>query len=112
MSPAVGRIQDHFFSPDGTRHSGLMLAVHIVSDHHIIVGQIQVVQKTLTDFHVKLVRKPEPTQEVLNYIESQMKKIIGDKINISIELMDEIPKEKSGKVRFVICEVPEPGRSE
>jgi len=109
MSPAVGRIQDHFYSPDGTRHSGLMLAVHIVSDHHIIVGQIQVVQKTLTDFHVKLVRKPEPTQEVLNYIESQMRKIIGEKINIEIELVDEIPKEKSGKVRFVICEVPEPG---
>jgi phenylacetate-CoA ligase len=106
MSPAVGRLQDFYFGPDGTRHPGLVLAVHIVSDHHIKVGQAQFIQKSLTDFHVKVLRKPEPTRETLEYIRQQMKIIVGDGINITIEVVDEIPREKSGKVRFVKCEIP------
>lgn len=107
MSPAVGRLQDFYFGPDGTRHPGLALAVHVVSDHHIKIGQIQFIQKTLTDFHVKVLRKPEPNRETIEYIREQMKKVIGDGINITIEIVDDIPKEKSGKVRFVKCELPD-----
>ncbi len=110
MSPAIGRLTDDFWSIDGTRHSGLVLGIHIVTAHQGI-GQLQVIQKTLTDFHVRITNRPPPNEEVFEFIRKQMKKIIGDGISIHIEVVDKLPQEKSGKTRFMICEIDPPTRS-
>jgi phenylacetate-CoA ligase len=108
MSPGVGRLLDSFYTADGRKQSGLMLGVHISTDYKIRIGQMQIIQKTLTDFHVKITNRPEPTRETFEFIKDRMKKMIGENININIEVVNEIPKEKSGKTRFVICEVTPP----
>jgi len=105
MSPGIGRLQDYIYTPDGVRHSGQMLGYHISAAPDVKIGQIQIVQKTLTDFLVRITKKPEPTTKVFDFIKSQMRKLIGEAININIEIVDKIPREKSGKTRFVICEI-------
>ena len=108
MSPGIGRLHDYFYTPDGVRHSGNMLGYHTSADDEVRIGQIQIVQKTLTDFLVRITNKPEPTEKVFDFIRSQMKRLVGADINIRIEIVDEIPREKSGKVKYVICEVDSP----
>jgi phenylacetate-CoA ligase len=108
MSPGIGRLVDDFWGPDGIRHTGNVLGIHLTAEPAPEIGQMQVIQKTLTDFVVKITRKPEPSQEVLEFIPMRMKSIIGQGINIRIEIVDEIPKEKSGKTRFLKCEINRP----
>ncbi len=105
MSPGIGRVQDNFYTPDGRKHSGIMLLFHTSSDHDIKIGQIQIVQKTLTDFHVRITNKPEPNQDVFDFIQKQLKNVVGENINITTEVVEELPREKSGKTRSVICEI-------
>ena len=106
MSSAVGRVQDDIYSTDGSRLSGLAFSVHLLTAFDRPIGQLQVIQKTLTDFLVRIKSKPEPTQQTMDFIRSQMRKILGDSINIEIQIVDGIPPEKSGKTRCVFCEVP------
>jgi phenylacetate-CoA ligase len=106
MSSAVGRVQDDIYSADGTRMSGLTFSVHLLTAFDRPIGQLQVVQKSYTDFVVRIKDKPEPTRETMDFIRSQMHKILGEAITIDIQVVREIPHEKSGKTRFVICEVP------
>ena len=103
MSTGVGRVQDDFVDVSGRRHSSIVLAVHMTADLSHRIGQIQIVQRSLSDFLVRLTRKPEPTTETFQFIEGRMKKLIGDTIRIEFELVDKIPQERSGKTRFVIC---------
>jgi len=109
MSPGVGRVQDYFYTPDGVRHAGLVLGYHMSSDHDVKIGQIQIVQKGLKDYLIRITNRPEPTERVFDFIRRQMHKIVGEGINIEIVIVDEIPREKSGKTRFVICEIEAPG---
>jgi phenylacetate-CoA ligase len=108
MSPGVGRLQDFFYTPDGRKQSGLTLAVHISADQKIRVGQIQIIQTKLDEFRVRITDRPTPTEDTFVFIRSRMMQMIGENIKISIEVVKELPKEKSGKTRFVICEIEKP----
>lgn len=69
MSTGVGRVQDDFIDPTGRRHSSIVLAVHTTADLSHRIGQIQIIQRSLLDFLVRLARKPEPTAETMQFIE-------------------------------------------
>ncbi len=104
MDKALGRMTDNVYKPDGSKILGHLLGIALTFEGPPI-GQTQIIQKTYTDFVVKITNKPKPTKEILEFIEKEMKKLIGEYINIVIEIVDEIPKEKSGKTRFVKCEI-------
>ena len=72
------------------------------------IGQLQFIQKSLTHFLVRITNKPEPTPDVFVYIKKTMREIIDSNLDISFEIVDTIPVEKSGKTRFVICEIEAP----
>jgi len=111
MDAAIGRLHDCFYGPDGTRHSGNVLGIHLtVGEDDVAVGQTQFIQKSLTHFLVRVTDTPEPTRETFNYLERRMKEIIGSGITVDFEVVARIPEEPSGKTRFVICEIPPPGR--
>jgi len=103
MSPVVGRLTDDFYSPDGRRHSGNTLGYYITTNQDFPIGQIQIIQETLLDFKVRITDKPTPNKRILDFIKAQMHEIIGNEINIDIEIVKELPREKSGKLRFVKC---------
>jgi phenylacetate-CoA ligase len=111
MDAAVGRLHDCFYGPDGTRHSGNVLGIHLtLAEDGVAVGQAQFIQRSLTRFLVRMTDKPEPSQETFNYLERRMKEIIGAGITVDFEVVARIPEEPSGKTRYVICEIPPPRR--
>ena len=108
MGPTVGRVQDDIWLPDGTRQSGLMIAVHLTADSGHKIGQTQIVQRSVTDFLIRITNKPEPDAETFAFLRRRMHEMLGDGITVDIDVVDEIPQEKSGKTRFVICQVTPP----
>jgi phenylacetate-CoA ligase len=113
MSAGVGRVSDDFLDDQGRRHSAHVLAVHTTADMNHRIGQIQIVQRSLLDFLVRITRKPEPTPETFQFLEERMKRLIGEKIRLQFELVDSILPERSGKTRFFICQVDQkPGVTE
>ncbi len=107
MKSASGRISDYFWGPDGTRHAGLVIANQIITES-MEIGEMQIIQKSIYDFCVRLTNQPPPSDETMNIIKNGMKKIIDLDINVSFEIVDKIPLEASGKKRFVICEIDRP----
>ncbi len=104
MDKALGRLSDVLYKQDGTKVLSHILGIALTMEGPPI-GQMQFIQKTYTDFVVKITNKPEPTQEIFDFINKEMKLLLGDSLNIVIEVVDKIPKEKSGKFRFVKCEI-------
>lgn len=107
MTAGVGRIQDDIFAPDGTRLSGVTLNVHLTNGLVVQIGQMQIIQRELDRFHVIITDDPKPTPAVYEYINKTMRDIISEDIKIDIEVVKEIPYEKSGKFRFIKSELPE-----
>jgi phenylacetate-CoA ligase len=102
MSKAIGRLTDDIYSPEGVRHSGHVLG-YALAESGPMIGQIQVLQESLTRFLVRLTNKPAPRQEDFDYISGVFERLLGDGVEVIFEIVDNIPKEKSGKVRFVKC---------
>lgn len=107
MTAGVGRIQDDIFAPDGTRLSGITLCVHLTNGLTVKIGQVQVIQTTLDNFRVVITDEPKPDQVIYDFIDKTMKTIISPDINVEIEVVKEIPFEKSGKFRALKSELPE-----
>jgi phenylacetate-CoA ligase len=103
MSAGVGRVSDDFLDASGRSHSAYVLVAHIPAELSHRIGQIQIVQRSLLDLLVRMTRKPEPTPETFQFVESRLKKLIGEAIRVEFELVDKIPPERSGKTRFFIC---------
>ena len=107
MSPTVGRDTDDFWATDGTRHSGLSVFVHVV-DKGPMFGQMQVIQTALTEFHFRITNRPPPTDEHRDHIKRAMTNLFGPDIKITIEVVDSIPRVKSGKTMFSVCRIDPP----
>ena len=104
MDSAIGRDTDNVWTHEGVCHSGHILE-YVLIDYAPDVSQIQIIQKTLFDFHFRIVNRPEPTQRLYDHIDVELRKLFGPQAKATIELVDRIPQEKSGKVRSVICEL-------
>jgi len=106
MSAGVGRITDNFVAPDGSRHSGLSLTIYILRTGPPI-GQCQIIQRSIDEFLVRVTNDPRPDEAVFDHIRKSIRRVTGDGVTIDIEVVAEIPKEKSGKIRLLKCEIPE-----
>ena len=106
MSAGVGRLVDDFVGLDGRRHSSHALAVHLTADLAHRIGQVQMIQRDRTDILVRLTDNPKPTEETYEFLRNTIRAIIGEGIEIEFEVVDKIPRERSGKTRFFICQVP------
>jgi len=106
MEPAVGRVTDDLWTADGARHSGHVIGIALTEDGPFF-GQFQIVQEAVDHFVVRLAEQPPPGQEHFDHINLIMKKIAGGNVKIDIQVVEHIPQERSGKVRFVICKLNE-----
>jgi len=104
MSPGVGRVLDCYIAPDGTRHSSLALSASIADDGPPL-GQIQYIQKSLMHYHLRITNDPPLNAIIENHIRQTLHKLISPEITITIEAVDELLREKSGKVRYFVNEI-------
>lgn len=100
MHSIQGRIVDEITVPSGRKVSSVTLVLYLV-DNGPPVGQVQIVQAAIDKIIIKITKDPKPGPEIFSYYEKTTKEILGDEMKISFEVVDAIPREPSGKYRFV-----------
>jgi phenylacetate-CoA ligase len=98
-----GRSTDFIVAQDGTIMHGLAL-IYILRDLPQI-DAFKIVQESLHETHILLVRKTRLDASLLTQIEQAFKTRLGNAVNIVIDQVAEIPAEKSGKFRYVVSKV-------
>ena len=104
MKSIEGRDTDIVVTPNGN-----LLIVHFFTwlfEYISGVSQFQVIQNSIDEISVKILKNDRFTDEDLNHIKKVIGNGVGDGVTINIEFVDFIPLTKSGKRRFVISKVP------
>ena len=69
------------------------------------VKQFQVTQERIDRFSLKVVKGVGFSEETLEEVEKSLKRVLGE-VEIVLSLVDDIPREKSGKFRPFMTRVP------
>lgn len=69
------------------------------------VGQLKAIQEKRDLIRVLLVKSREFSLNTIAQVEHDIKEVMGQEINVKVEIVDEIPKDKSGKVRAAVSNV-------
>lgn len=103
MKITEGRSDSFLQNPEGKRLSPFIwpLTIKKVSG----VGQFKVVQEKRDQMQILLVKGREFSQDTIAQIEYEVKEVTGPEINVEVEIVDEIPKDKSGKITRVVSHV-------
>jgi len=101
-----GRESDFVITPDAIMVSGISLTDNFGANIPGVV-QLQIVQDRINHINIRIVKDSSFNRESIEIISRLNKKFFGNKMNFSCELIDEIPLEASGKIRFVISKISE-----
>jgi phenylacetate-CoA ligase len=104
MERVTGRVADFLKRRDGSLVAGVSLVERTLT---AIPGleQLQVVQQSIDDIVLHVVRAPDFTAATEQALLSGFRTIFGPGINIRAEYVGRIPQERSGKYRFAICRI-------
>lgn len=69
------------------------------------IGQFRFVQKSEREFEVNMIRGNDFDLNTLEKIKTRLEKILGTDAQINVEVVDEIPRDPSGKIRAVLSEL-------
>lgn len=69
------------------------------------VGQLKAIQEKKDLIRILLVKSHEFSENTIDQVECDVKEVMGQEINVKVEIVDEIPKDKSGKVRAAVSNV-------
>jgi phenylacetate-CoA ligase len=109
MKSIEGRIINLIYHSNGNLLSGLPLTdvfEHIEERKNKTISQYQIIQETRQRIVLQIVKGENYTQENSHQIISEIKKHVGQEMDIQIEFTDNIPLTKGGKRLFVICKIP------
>lgn len=104
LGSVEGRLVDLIVLSGGRKVPGVSLTNRVIKDSFEII-ELQIVQKTIFDFVVRYVRGPKFNPTSLEKILQSLCTLLNTKVTVSFEECASIPRERSGKVRFVISEV-------
>jgi phenylacetate-CoA ligase len=100
-----GRAYDIIITDDGRSFHGefFMYIFEEVERKNYGVAKFQVRQLAINDILVKIVPSSKYRRaEVENMVTGYSKKHLGENVAIRYEIVDEIPREKSGKMRIIV----------
>ncbi|HOW15067.1 hypothetical protein [Methanosarcina sp.] len=103
MKLIEGRSDSFMQVPDGRIFSPIIWTLIIRKIPGI--GQLKAIQEKIDLIRVLVVKSPEFSQSTILQIEHDIKEVMGQEINVEVEIVDEIPKDKSGKVRAAVSKV-------
>ena len=69
------------------------------------IAQYQIIQEKEDRITIKVVKGPGFSENTLHRAEAELKNILGDNVQIEPKIVKEIPKEKSGKLRYVVSKI-------
>ncbi len=104
MQMVAGRTTDFLLAPDGRKVSGAALTIYLAAKVPG-VRQAQIVQRERARLIFKLVTDSQFNANSKAMIEERVRHFFGASMGVDYSLVNEIPKEASGKYRFSICEL-------
>lgn len=103
LDTITGRTSDYFILEDGTKIShGFFSQLFWFKPW---VKKFQVIQKGYREVICKVVVHGDVNTEDMKDIEKKIHRIMGTACSVHFEFVDEIERSRSGKFRYVICEV-------
>lgn len=101
----IGRVEDYVVTPDGRLIGRLD---HLFKDTaNVMMGQIE--QDHVNEVRIRIVRDAYYTAKDEAIIRKEARARLGNEMNIRFEYVDDIPRTKGGKFRFVISHVEKSG---
>lgn len=107
VTAVLGRIVDNLVLPDGSLMAGAPLVAQAGRTFRTI-RQVQIVQKAIDRMHLRysvLTDGPAMEQELVGFLHD-VERAFRIPIHWTLERVPEIRRERSGKMRSVICEIP------
>ena len=104
LSSVEGRTTDFVTAADGTILHGLAL-IYVLRDMPG-VANFRIVQESLELTRVEVVPRNSLTGAMVIEIESGLRARLGESVKIEVREAEEIPRETSGKFRYVVSRVP------
>jgi len=103
MEKIQGRTTDFIVTPDGRWQHALSI-IYVVRDIEG-VEQFKILQEAVDDVRVLLVTNEMYPKDGDKRIEAGFKKRMGDAVQVRVEHVEDIPREASGKFRYVVSKV-------
>lgn len=99
-----GRADDFLCTSDGRPCSPSV----IVNQMKLISGiaQFRITQESEQKVLVQLVKGEDFTAETVNRTEDLLKQMLGDGVDVKVEINDGLASDPGGKIRSIICKVP------
>jgi phenylacetate-CoA ligase len=69
------------------------------------ISQFKVIQEKINLIRMQIVKGKGFSQETIDRVKRDVKNVLGEEVHVEVEVVDEIPREKSGKVRSVISKI-------
>ena len=104
MEIIEGRDEDFISLRDGRKISPMMVTGTL--DHIPGLRQFRVIQEDMDLLHAVLAKGEGFGPDTVHRVEKELKTIMYEEMDIRCEVVDDIPREPSGKVRAVISRLP------
>lgn len=103
ITQVEGRMLDAIRTPDGRILPGMFFPFLLKEVPG--VTQYQIVQRQLDRLDLKLVRGEAFNDDSLAMIHREIRKVLGDSVEVACHFVDDIPLTRSGKTRLTISEL-------
>ena len=100
-----GRTTDFIVTADGIAVSGVAISTYVIPQ---VPGlrKAQFMQEVIGHTTVHAIIDKECLPDSINILQNKFSEFVGSRMNIDIQLVDEIHEEQSGKFRFVKSSLP------
>ena len=99
-----GRLQEFIVTRNGNLIS--VTPINYESGAFENIRQFQMYQEEMGELVMKVVRKPTYTEEDTRQLTRELRWQLGDEVNVHIRFVDEIPRTRGGKFRYLIQKLP------
>jgi phenylacetate-CoA ligase len=98
-----GRANDFIVLPDGQIVASCFLVIIMQAIHDI--GQYRIVQEDKKQILVQLTKGREFDPRTPERIKGEIRKVIGSALEVKVEILEELSRDESGKIRTVVSKV-------
>lgn len=103
MKIVEGRTDSFMQVPDGRIFSPIIWTA--LMRRFLDIEQFKAIQEKKDFIRIFLVKKNEFPKNTIDQIQHDIKEVMGEEIKLEIEIVDKIPKDKSGKVRAAVSNI-------
>lgn len=98
-----GRKDDFLVRSDGTIISPITM--DLIVKNMMEIEQCRIVQERLGRVRVQIVGSHSLSDQIISQLSGSIKEVLGENVSVETEMLEELPRDKSGKLRKVISKV-------